>query len=90
MILQKATGTKTEAEAKEVRKVLFAQLKADGFKKVKTDSKTLAGTKMGRSSAYTGSTKKSETHFIHQDGRKALVKMNLNQYRNSSLAVYSD
>jgi len=85
----KATTVETKEEAKDVRSFFFAELKADGFKKVATKTATKAGSKMGRSAAYYGSTSKSITTFEHTDGRKIEVQMSCPKHRDSSVSVWS-
>ncbi len=84
----KAIDAETEAETKENRKALFAELKADGFKKIATKSETKRGGKMGRSAAHYGDTKKSITQFI-KDGKIVEVRMTLPKYRSSTVSLWS-
>lgn len=64
-----------------------ALTKAGYVKVAPTVQKFRPSEKMGRSTAYTGSSKSSETQYAHPDGRMAVLKADYQKYRDSSVVV---
>jgi hypothetical protein len=76
-------STASKAMLKQARK----ELETAGFVKDESSTKHVAGTKMGRSAAYSGGQKVVESSYKHSDGRTATLTHKANKYGPHSVTV---
>lgn len=83
-----------EYQDKEHHKIALKEAHKDltnaGFIKQSTEKKHVPSQKMGRSTAYSGSSDKSRTQYQHSDGRKAVLISRSHKFGPHSVAIHHD